>query len=209
MLVEDMLKNFEKFQKELGHGKFSGSPWNSPEAQHNRLFDSRTKYFARRGKALKGLAVAVFWSAVAIFIFIVFNGPPRVYVLVQNVAGATVLGFLGYCVYVLRKTPPEGEYKCPHCDAPTLLHDPWVCGHCQTTHRPTRTSRKPPTWVESCSKCKNVAHSLICYHCHMPSVFHQLNFFRCPTEGAYLVGYSPQSAPPQDDIVKRLEGILK
>ena len=54
MRVEDMIKNAEKFQKELGEGEFSGSPWNSPQAQHTRLADARvhtwTHAFGLRGR---------------------------------------------------------------------------------------------------------------------------------------------------------------
>jgi hypothetical protein len=205
--VEELIKNAEKFQKELGLKKFYSSPYNSPEAQHARLKDARVEYLDRRARATRQIAYAALLFCLALFIY--STAPLALPSFVGWSVAAAIAGFFGYGVYLFRKDPPDDHYKCPHCDAPSLLHDPWVCGHCKTTHRPTLTSRKPPTWVEACSKCKNVPHSLFCCHCHMPSVFHQLNFFGCPTEGAYLEGHPPQPVKPNDDMEKRLEAILK
>ena len=165
------------------------------------------QYLDRRGRATRLVVFAALLFCLALFIY--FTAPFGLPSQVGWVAAAAIAGFLGYGVYLFSKDPPDDQYKCPHCDAPILLHDPWVCGHCKTTHRPTLTRRKPPTWVEACLKCKNVAHSLFCFQCHMPSVFNQLKFFASPTEGAYLDGYPPQPVKPNDDMVQRLEAILK
>jgi hypothetical protein len=73
----------------------------------------------------------------------------------------------------------------------------WVCGFCDTAHKPFTWYFWPQTLLQACPKCKEMQHSVLCKECDRPIVWDDERFARNPKKSAWLYDYPPASVPAQ------------
>jgi hypothetical protein len=171
------------------------SPYNSPLAQQKRLREERETYFRKRG-TLRDTAGTIFTETLVVWVAaLIATSFSSTAALVIFGGGVLLIIYMVGNFFHVSSSFPEGRFKCPHCEARTSIYRPWVCGYCETSHQPQQQFPTPSTWVEPCSKCNLLPHSLACPACGKLIVFDEVRLALSPKEFAWIVGRRPSKEP--------------
>jgi hypothetical protein len=183
------------------------SPYNSPEAQFERLSRLRPDYSAKKS------SIAEDWGplTVAACILLAFAWFFHLYLpLVSNLFFLGALALVGFQIFRItriRESPPHDYLTCPYCKERMSITAPWTCGHCGLENTADFNKSGHPTFVERCTRCTQTPHSLSCRQCGKPIVFALKVFNRLPDEITYLTGFPPAPAEHADTLEERRKRI--